>query len=65
MGKGDARSKRGKIWRGTYGKTRPSKPPRKMSPAASRAKRAAAHPAVEKETPAVEAADLEGEPEAG
>lgn len=23
MGKGDARSKRGKIWRGTNGKTRP------------------------------------------
>jgi len=23
MGKGDQRSKRGKIWRGTYGKTRP------------------------------------------
>jgi ribosomal small subunit protein bTHX len=25
MGKGDRRSKRGKIWRGTYGKTRPRK----------------------------------------
>ncbi|HOK10302.1 MAG TPA: 30S ribosomal protein THX [Candidatus Hydrogenedens sp.] len=23
MGKGDRRTKRGKIWRGTYGKTRP------------------------------------------
>jgi len=23
MGKGDQRSRRGKIWRGTYGKTRP------------------------------------------
>lgn len=23
MGKGDQRTKRGKIWRGTYGKTRP------------------------------------------
>ncbi len=23
MGKGDQRSKRGKIWRGTHGKTRP------------------------------------------
>ncbi|GIX21978.1 MAG: hypothetical protein KatS3mg121_0761 [Gammaproteobacteria bacterium] len=26
MGKGDLRSRRGKIWRGTYGKTRPHKP---------------------------------------
>jgi 30S ribosomal protein S31 len=25
MGKGDQRSKRGKIWRGTTGKTRPKK----------------------------------------
>jgi 30S ribosomal protein S31 len=25
MGKGDRRSKRGKIWRGTFGKTRPKK----------------------------------------
>jgi len=25
MGKGDKRSKRGKIWRGTFGKTRPRK----------------------------------------
>jgi 30S ribosomal protein S31 len=25
MGKGDIRSKRGKIWRGTTGKTRPKK----------------------------------------
>lgn len=25
MGKGDKRSKRGKIWRGSYGKTRPKK----------------------------------------
>lgn len=25
MGKGDRRSKRGKIWRGTSGKTRPQK----------------------------------------
>ncbi|HPJ93964.1 MAG TPA: 30S ribosomal protein THX [Deltaproteobacteria bacterium] len=25
MGKGDQRSKRGKIWRGTNGKTRPKK----------------------------------------
>jgi 30S ribosomal protein S31 len=25
MGKGDRRSRRGKIWRGTFGKTRPRK----------------------------------------
>jgi 30S ribosomal protein S31 len=25
MGKGDQKSKRGKIWRGTHGKTRPKK----------------------------------------
>jgi 30S ribosomal protein S31 len=25
MGKGDKRSKRGKIWRGTFGKSRPRK----------------------------------------
>jgi 30S ribosomal protein S31 len=25
MGKGDKRSKRGKIWRGSYGKSRPKK----------------------------------------
>jgi 30S ribosomal protein S31 len=25
MGKGDRRSKRGKIWRGSHGKTRPKK----------------------------------------
>lgn len=25
MGKGDRRTKRGKIWRGTYGKCRPKK----------------------------------------
>ncbi|MBD3393176.1 MAG: 30S ribosomal protein THX [Chitinivibrionales bacterium] len=26
MGRGDKRSKKGKIWRGTHGKTRPRKP---------------------------------------
>lgn len=26
MGKGDIRSRRGKIWHGTYGRTRPHKP---------------------------------------
>jgi 30S ribosomal protein S31 len=34
MGKGDKRTKRGKIWRGTFGKTRP----RKKSTARSKAK---------------------------
>ncbi len=29
MGKGDKRSKRGKIWRGTHGKTRPKKSKKK------------------------------------
>lgn len=29
MGKGDLRSKRGKIYRGTHGKTRPKKPNKK------------------------------------
>jgi 30S ribosomal protein S31 len=30
MGKGDKRTRRGKIWRGTYGKTRPKKIPAKV-----------------------------------
>ena len=34
MGKGDQRTKRGKIYRGTYGKTRPKK---KNRPAAQKA----------------------------
>ncbi|MCS6894952.1 MAG: 30S ribosomal protein THX [Bacteroidia bacterium] len=29
MGKGDRRTRRGKIWRGTYGKFRPHKPKNK------------------------------------
>jgi 30S ribosomal protein S31 len=29
MGKGDRRTRRGKIWRGTYGKFRPRKPKNK------------------------------------
>jgi 30S ribosomal protein S31 len=29
MGKGDQRTKRGKIWKGTYGKTRPRKKKKK------------------------------------
>ncbi|UCH21127.1 MAG: 30S ribosomal protein THX [Deltaproteobacteria bacterium] len=31
MGKGDQRTKRGKIWKGTYGKTRPRKKKKKES----------------------------------
>ena len=33
MGKGDQRSRRGKIFRGTFGKTRPHKHPKKVTPA--------------------------------
>jgi 30S ribosomal protein S31 len=33
MGKGDKKTRRGKIWRGTFGKRRPYKP-RKSKPAA-------------------------------
>ena len=29
MGKGDQRTRRGKIFRGSYGKTRPGRPPKK------------------------------------
>ncbi len=29
MGKGDRRTRRGKIWRGTYGKFRPHRPKKK------------------------------------
>lgn len=40
MGKGDRRSRRGKIWRGTTGKTRPKKQNRakKVAPASAPAK---------------------------
>ncbi len=31
MGKGDRRTRRGKIWRGTYGNTRPRKPKKKQA----------------------------------
>jgi len=33
MGKGDRRTKRGKIWRGTHGKARPSNPKPNPNPA--------------------------------
>ncbi len=32
MGKGDIRSRRGKLYRGTFGKTRPKKRPKKRQP---------------------------------
>jgi 30S ribosomal protein S31 len=32
MGKGDKRSKRGKIWRGSYGKSRPKNPVAAVKP---------------------------------
>ena len=33
MGKGDKRTLRGKIYKGSYGKTRPRKPKKKSAPA--------------------------------
>ena len=36
MGKGDKRTKRGKIFKGSYGKTRPHKPGKKEGPATAR-----------------------------
>lgn len=35
MGKGDRRTRRGKIWRGTYGKSRPKKKKAKKEKAAA------------------------------
>jgi 30S ribosomal protein S31 len=35
MGKGDQRSRRGKIWRGTFGKRRPKKGTKAPAPAAA------------------------------
>jgi 30S ribosomal protein S31 len=32
MGKGDQRTRRGKIFRGSYGKTRPRRPKKKNAP---------------------------------
>jgi 30S ribosomal protein S31 len=37
MGKGDPRSKRGKIYKGSFGKTRPKDPSKKKKAAAKRA----------------------------
>ena len=33
MGKGDSRTRRGKIYQGSFGKTRPHRPPKKAEPA--------------------------------
>ncbi|WP_161541392.1 30S ribosomal protein THX [Rhodothermus marinus] len=38
MGKGDRRTRRGKIWRGTYGKYRPKKKKKQQQEAAAAAK---------------------------
>lgn len=32
MGKGDRRTRKGKIYRGSYGKTRPGRPAKKVAP---------------------------------
>ena len=36
MGKGDRRTRKGKIYRGSYGKTRPGRPKKKGKPAPKR-----------------------------
>jgi len=38
MGKGDRRTRRGKIWRGTYGKYRPKKKKKQKQEAAAAAR---------------------------
>jgi 30S ribosomal protein S31 len=51
MGKGDQRSRRGKIWRGTFGKRRPKKsnsaPPNAVAPAGEEKKSTKKQPATE------------------
>ena len=42
MGKGDKKTRRGKIYRGTYGKARPKRRPAQRKAAAAAAKRRAA-----------------------
>lgn len=42
MGKGDKRSRRGKIWRGTFGKSRPRKAAKNAKAGATARKPAAA-----------------------
>ncbi len=51
MGRGDARTKKGKIWRGSYGKTRPSDRPGKKPSRAAAPRKGPAEP-----QPAAEAA---------
>ena len=36
MGKGDRRTRKGKIYRGSYGKTRPGRPKKQSKPAPKR-----------------------------
>ena len=43
MGKGDVRTRRGKIYNGSYGKTRPHRAPKKAPPAAARSGPGAPH----------------------
>ena len=51
MGKGDQRSRKGKIWRGTFGKRRPKKrniaPPTTVEPAVEEKKSTKKHTAPE------------------
>ena len=47
MGKGDQRSRRGKIWRGTFGKRRPKKSKHASAPVATPAVEAPVEPPVE------------------
>ncbi len=60
MGKGDKRSRKGKIWRGSYGKSRPKKDTTKPKYVAKpKAKKAPAAPVEETlfEVPAIEGAE--------
>lgn len=45
MGKGDKRTKKGKIFRGSFGKTRPGKRPKKDGPVPAAATKPAPPPA--------------------
>jgi 30S ribosomal protein S31 len=50
MGKGDKRTKKGKIFRGSFGKTRPGRRPKKAGPVPAAA--ATPAPAAKKASPA-------------
>lgn len=54
MGKGDQRSRRGKIWRGTFGKKRPKKKKETANPAAAAVSEAATGKAAKKQADAAE-----------